>query len=109
MRSVIACAVVVVGVVAIFACGSSGGHECPAGLTMCCSTCGDNYYCSSLTSDSANCGACGAACATGEICMQGACCTPCGATACVDTKTDPQNCGACGVTCATACAGGTCQ
>ncbi|MDB4930084.1 MAG: Tryptophan synthase alpha chain [Myxococcaceae bacterium] len=56
--------------------------------------------------DRLNCGACGAPCVAGRVCMAGACrdCsggrTFCGG-ACVDTGFDPANCGACGTTCPT--------
>jgi hypothetical protein len=61
-----------------------------------------------ISSDPANCGACGAHCTTGLAC-QGAMCLPCtmnpqGAHdacegVCTDTQGDPSNCGACGTVC----------
>lgn len=63
-----------------------------------------------------HCGACDHRCATGAVCSNGACVTPCVAprlmcgTTCVDTTTDAANCGACGRTCAdgSACRSGRC-
>jgi hypothetical protein len=64
-----------------------------------------------------NCGACGHACAPGEVCQAGACTlfcaggtTRCG-DACVDTDVDPMSCGGCGVRCADGqvCAMGVCS
>lgn len=58
-----------------------------------------------LQNDNANCGACGAACASGEVCSQGKCDTSCGGgtalcgSSCADTKIDPDNCGSCGNKC----------
>jgi hypothetical protein len=74
---------------------------CPAGQ----SACGD--ACVALASDAANCGACGNACGTLEVCSAGACgctqgTTACGG-ACTDLRSDPSHCGACD----TSCGGGT--
>jgi hypothetical protein len=70
-------------------CGSCGpGYECQAnrcvpgvadcrahpGTTACGS--GPTSFCASLSSDHSNCGACGAACAAGQVCFSSACCTP---------------------------------
>ncbi len=56
-----------------------------------------------LQTDRNNCGACGNACATNEICESGAC-QPCAVTqcnnSCVDTTVDSSNCGSCGNVCA---------
>jgi len=67
-----------------------------------CPTCCDSNTCVDLSSDPANCGACGHACG-GGTCVNGSCvCNP-GYTACngacVDLQSDPTNCGACGYDC----------
>ncbi len=76
--------------------------------------CGD--ACVDTTLDVANCGACGTACAAGELCSAGVCgldclggTTKCDAT-CVDTMLDVANCGACGTKCAAGevCSKGAC-
>ncbi|TAK32213.1 MAG: hypothetical protein EPO40_03335 [Myxococcaceae bacterium] len=61
-------------------------------------------------SDSTSCGACGTACAAGQVCSGGACGTTCasplrscgmGSSAfCANTALDPANCGGCGTVCA---------
>src|SRR4051812_27947942 len=81
-----------------------------------------NGACVDTTSDAANCGLCGHACATGESCIGSVCqltgesaCTVQGLTdcngTCVDLTTDVNNCGACGTVCASGeeCAGGACS
>lgn len=75
---------------------------CATGQSRCGEACVDT------SSDAANCGACGNACAPGTICQTGACATPtcpgsgndrfCG-SGCVDVTVDPKNCGACGNVC----------
>ncbi len=72
-----------------------------------------------LRASAAHCGACGRACAAGEVCSDGACVRLCAAgqtrcaSGCVALASDPANCGACGRTCAApggvaGCAGGVC-
>jgi hypothetical protein len=67
---------------------SDGGNDCDA----------------SLQNDRINCGACGNACPTGEICSLGQC-QECAApqefcdAGCIDLSNDLQNCGACGALC----------
>ena len=66
--------------------------------------------------DSKNCGACGTACKTGEVCSKGACKKMCGSGlaicgfACTSLQTDAKNCGACGTVCAAnkTCSSGKC-
>jgi hypothetical protein len=67
--------------------------------------------------DNAHCGACGTACAMGQMCMEGACRAVCPSgqmmcgSGCVDLQTSFGNCGACGVTCplGQTCGAGRCQ
>ncbi len=58
-----------------------------------------------LTSSLRDCGACGRACAGGQVCVGGACMIDCGLLTrcgdrCADLRADPANCGACGRACA---------
>lgn len=73
-----------------------GGGGCANGLSPCGGTCVN------LSSDNANCGACGISCAGGQLCDQGFCCggtdVVCG-DRCTDLQTDPDNCGVCGFQC----------
>ena len=87
--------------------GSDAG--CSPGLMECSGACVD------MTTDNANCGACGVLCTGGTMCVSGACTCPqneklCGGV-CVDETSDPKNCGACGVTCAPSevCSMGACK
>lgn len=98
------------------ACGGNDSTpaQCPAGTMNCGGVCRD------LSTDDANCGACGNPCGAGQTCSAGACTTPtltcepalttCGG-ACVDTQSDRSNCGACGNTCSDVeiCSAGTCR
>lgn len=83
---------------------ATGGSTGCGTLTLCPSGCAD------LTSDPANCGACGWVCkpqASGRVasCEAGACVEHCqtGTTLCdgqcVDTQTDPKHCGSCATGC----------
>jgi Stigma-specific protein, Stig1 len=69
-----------------------------------------------LTSSLRDCGACGRACAVGQVCVAGACTIDCGLLTrcgerCADLRSDPANCGVCGRACPTGqeCAGGACS
>ena len=86
--------------------GTDSGPTCEGSLTLCGGTCVDT------TSGGANCGSCGQACPTGQVCSASACVSggcPAGQTecnqGCVDTTTNPLHCGACGESCR---AGQTC-
>jgi 5'-nucleotidase len=93
-----------------------GGDEpnvpvsCSAGQVECGGACVDTG------ADAANCGACGRACAPGEVCAAGACETSCPSGlaecdgSCANYQSDNQNCGGCGVACAPGevCSAGAC-
>ena len=89
--------------------GCAGGNcffmrerACASGLASC------NGSCTDVLVDPANCGTCGNACASGEVCFAGLCAREhrCDAPlvncndVCVDVNTDPANCGGCAVACA---------
>jgi hypothetical protein len=89
---------------------------CPAGTT----NCGD--FCTDVSSDHGNCGACGHSCPIGSNCTTGACVpifsceeglTDCGGY-CANLQNDFNNCGGCGFVCLsglvrdTTCSGGEC-
>lgn len=83
-------------------------------------------FCTDLTADAENCGACGTPCQPGTACAGTAaapvCATPCGSLpgylvcgagtehpVCANTSTDPNNCGTCGQVCASGvCNSGVC-
>ena len=113
-------------------CGACG-RACAAGqvcsLGACATTCapsltacagsgdsGVGASCVDLANDRLHCGACGAACPAGNICVNRSCQVSCPAGqaqcggACVDLRTSNAHCGACGTACApgTACAAGVC-
>ena len=83
---------------------------CPMGTT-CSGACVDT------ATDPANCGACGARCGAGAVCLRGRCELTCGATLtvcggiCTDLRADDANCGACGRRCTIGqrCVAGLCQ
>jgi len=81
--------------------------------------------CFNLQTDNLDCGTCGHACATGQVCSQGTCVAACAASEtscnqcdlyhgcrpnCVDLKTNVRNCGSCGNVCnfGQTCSGGVC-
>jgi hypothetical protein len=80
--------------------GAAGGSPvCAVAQTQC------TDGCKSLMSDNLNCGTCGRACTTGQVCTNGACaCTSplatCPNGTCADLQGDGNNCGACGTVCA---------
>lgn len=88
------------GVLAALAGGvgvAEGRKSCATGLTRC--KVGKQKRCVDLSTDSAHCGACGAACAAGETCQGGVCtgsCTPsCDGSQCGDDGCGG-SCGQCG-------------
>ena len=111
------CAVVVAALALLAACNSES--SLPA-VTTCLSGADCGGVCVQLTTDGANCGACGVACATGEVCAAGHCAASCAApftacgsgveARCADLRNDPASCGSCGHACAAGqlCAAGDC-
>jgi hypothetical protein len=91
-----------------------GGPSCPATSQVC------NGACVDVRFDPTNCGACGTACAAGEVCVDGTCGVSCpsgsetceldGKTLCADVKVDRNHCGGCGKACGPAevCVDGAC-
>ena len=83
---------------------------CSAPLVACDGACVD------VTADAAHCGACGAACAVGQVCSGGRCQTTCAAgqtlceQSCVDLTSNVLHCGACGAACLVGqrCSAGAC-
>ncbi len=99
MRNAAKWGVVLLASLGALVAGCSSGN-CPGHFKTCGNVCVDIY------TDPANCGACGNACAAGNVCSNGTCSqscpvgeTACGAS-CRDLQTDNANCGACGMTCA---------
>ncbi|MBX7097976.1 MAG: hypothetical protein K1X89_09700 [Myxococcaceae bacterium] len=70
---------------------------CRAGTTKC------NGGCADFSSDTRNCGACGIACQSSQVCVDSQCVCQAGTSPCngrcVVTASDPANCGGCGVAC----------
>jgi len=89
------------------------GSSCPTGQDLC------PGGCVNLQASHDNCGACGNACATNELCRVADCVLDCptspeyddcGGTVCASLLTDTDNCGACGNVCGSGetCSCGTC-
>ena len=79
--------------------GGATPEGCPEGFEVC------SGACSRTSIDPTNCGACGNACADGEVCGLGQCLFECGENltncggSCLDLQTEADNCGACGNAC----------
>ena len=92
------------------ACDGEQLLSCPHGTVDCDGVCRDTR------TDGHNCGECGTACRSGEVCSSGTCGLSCvgGATICsgkcVDTQLDPQHCGGCSTPCTSGqvCSAGKC-
>ncbi|MFO0652052.1 MAG: hypothetical protein U0326_37880 [Polyangiales bacterium] len=93
--------------------GACAIARCESGFADCDMTASNGCE-TNLSTASANCGACGRACAAGEVCAAGSCQGTCPrgqttcAGSCVDTQTDAMHCGACDRACALANATETC-
>ncbi|MDB4982103.1 MAG: Tryptophan synthase alpha chain [Myxococcales bacterium] len=91
------------------------GCACPGGQTICPGPIADVANCIDMSSDLANCGACGVSCASTEACIDGICVLSCppGTADCngdhadgdhnngceTNTDTDPLHCGSCTTQC----------
>ena len=89
---------------------TEAGPTCGTGSTVC------GTSCAALDRDPQNCGACGTACKTDEVCSSGKCSFGCGTGtsncngSCVNEQSDPGNCGTCGKACdaGSVCSSGKC-
>jgi len=91
------------------------GGGCALGQTLC------SFVCVNLDEHPLNCGSCGNACPTGQVCSSGECSADCSSgtelcgTLCVDTLTDVRHCGYCDNACPSepgstpVCIGGGCS
>jgi hypothetical protein len=93
---------------------------CPAVAPTQCPGPSASTYCVDTSRATNDCGACGAACAAGLVCMGNVCmdpaaAPPCGgglvmcASGCTSTLDDSRNCGMCGQLCDGSCNSGQCQ
>lgn len=90
--------------------GGAPGGGCSSGLSMCGNTCVNT------ASNAANCGGCGKACGTGQVCDNGQCSSSCSAgtmlcgTSCANVSTDAAHCGNCTTMCRSdqTCSAGNC-
>jgi hypothetical protein len=104
-------------------CGTNGqwslGTACPYACYRgaCCTASTPDVCatgCVNLSTNNANCGACGVTCSGGKTCQSGSCACPAGQTdcsgTCADLLTSNANCGACGSPCVagTICQAGSC-
>jgi hypothetical protein len=94
--------------------GACAVGACAAGFADCDGR-PDNGCEVDLTSSLRSCGACGRACAAGQVCQSAACMIDCGLLArcgdtCADPRTDASHCGACGRACPAgqSCVAGAC-
>lgn len=80
--------------------GCTCESDCPGAIGAVC-----NGICVDLAVDAANCGSCGRACASTQVCRDGDCTCPIGTgpcgpnRECMDIYVDTNNCGGCGITC----------
>ncbi|HVP60089.1 MAG TPA: hypothetical protein VMT11_06000 [Myxococcaceae bacterium] len=102
-------ALLLTGAALLPGCLSSIQVECVSGTVRC----GDT--CVATQTDNNNCGACGAACSGGNVCVAGACVCPKGQAVCnglcSNVALDSNNCGSCGLKCGPSqgCSAGVCQ
>src|SRR4051812_39118009 len=96
-------------------CVLTGAAVCPAPRALC--GAGGDAICADLDHDPANCGACGSACPSGQVCTAGTCADTCTGSAgticggrCVDLSSDNLHCGTCAIACGpgTSCSAGDC-
>lgn len=109
VRAALAALLFLLAGVVLPGCLSSSEIQCATGTVRC----GDT--CVAIQTDNNNCGACGAACSGGNVCVAGGCTCPVGqgicSGICSNVASDPNNCGFCGVRCSQgqACNQGVCQ
>ncbi len=108
MKSFFSLALALCGAVLLTGCPDTG-IICQAGTVRCGQGCVDS------NADAKNCGGCGSACRSGEVCSAAACVCAAGTFSCngecVVRDNDVKNCGACGKACAMGevCEAGACK